>query len=200
MARTPSRDTLSAEQRRLLIEVARTSIGRGLEGGRPLPVRAADYPAALQTPRASFVTLEIEGRLRGCIGTLEARLPLVEDVALHAYEAAFRDPRFPPVSPAEVPRLELHVSVLSPPESVAFEDEEGLVRQLRPGHDGLVIAQGRRRATFLPSVWRSLPEPSQFLAQLKLKAGIGEVGPDRPLSAWRYTVEEFADEPPLGAG
>jgi AmmeMemoRadiSam system protein A len=187
------RERLNPAERRELISVARASIARGLESGQPLSVRAQDYPPALQAPLASFVTLEIEHRLRGCIGSLEVRLPLVDDVALHAYEAAFRDPRFPPVTNPEIGRLSVHISVLSPHEPLEFEDEADLARQLRPGRDGLVIARGPRRATFLPAVWKSLPDPAEFLAQLKIKAGISTIDGGGPLAAWRYTVEELHD-------
>ncbi len=186
-------ESLTAEQRRTLLEVARASIARGLAHGAPLPTRAADYEPALRPLRATFVTLELGDALRGCLGSLEAHQPLVEDVAQHAFDAAFQDPRFPPVTAEEAPRLTVHVSVLSPREPLDVRDEEELLRSLRPGVDGLLIAQGHRRATFLPSVWDSLPDPAQFLAHLKRKAGIPS-GPSRePLYAWRYTTESFGD-------
>jgi hypothetical protein len=189
----PSPEPLSEADRRRLLEVARASIDYGLTQGRPLPVSLEEFPAALREAQATFVTLEVDHRLRGCIGSLEPHLPLVEDVARHAFDAAFRDPRFPPVTPDEVPRLEIHLSVLSPHQPVAFGDESELLRQLRPGIDGLLIACGQRRATFLPSVWESLPEPAQFLAHLKLKAGIAEVPAGERLRAWRYTTESFGE-------
>ncbi len=186
-------ERLTPGQRRTLLEVARASIAHGLAHGAPLPARAADYEPALRPQRATFVTLESGGALRGCIGSLEAYQPLVEDVAQHAFDAAFEDPRFPPVTREEAPRLAVHVSVLSPREPLDIRDEEELLRLLRPGVDGLVIAQGHRRATFLPSVWDSLPEPAEFLAHLKRKAGIPS-GPSREaLQAWRYTTESFGD-------
>lgn len=190
----PSPEPLTAAEREVVLAVARRSIRHGLEHGMPLPVRAEDYDERLRLPAATFVTLNADGRLRGCIGTLEARLPLIEDVALHAFEAAFRDPRFMPLTAEEYPGLEVHVSVLSPEEPIRFSDEPDLVRQLRPGVDGLVIAQGSRRATFLPSVWQNLPDPRDFLAQLKRKAGIaGPPGSSEPLKAWRYQTESFSD-------
>jgi len=186
-------EPLTTEQRRTLLELARASIAYGLEHGRPLPVRTDDYEPALRPVRATFVTLDIAHQLRGCIGSLEAHIPLVEDVALHAFDAAFRDPRFPPVSREEAARLGVHISILSPNEPIEFSDEADLLRQLRPGVDGLVIAQGRRRATFLPSVWESLPDAVGFVAHLKQKAGIPPGPAQEPLRAWRYTAENIAE-------
>ena len=184
-------ETLSNRDRATLLEVARASIRHGLQHGRALDVKPADYPESLRPPRATFVTLEIDGRLRGCIGTLLAHQPLVADVAAHAYAAAFEDPRFPELTPEEFPRLEVHISVLSPPEPLQFETEDELLAQLRPGMDGLILQFRSHRATFLPAIWESLPNPYVFLAQLKQKAGL-------PLNFWspelraeRYTTEYF---------
>ena len=183
----------SASDRQILLEVARESIRHGLEHGRPLHVNVAEYPETLQQPGASFVTLNIGGELRGCIGSLEAIRPLVEDVADNAYAAAFRDPRFPPLSEAEYPRLEYHISILGPSEPMQFESEEDLIRQLRPGVDGLVLSDRGRRGTFLPSVWQSLPEPRDFLRHLKQKAGLPPDYWSDTLQVARYTVEEFGN-------
>ncbi len=181
------------EERRILLEVAAASIRHGLETGHPLPVRLEDYPESLREPGAAFVTLNLDGRLRGCIGSLQAIRPLVEDVAENAFAAAFRDPRFPPVTAEEYPRLEYHISILSKPEPFPVESEADLLAKLRPGIDGLVLIEGNHRATFLPSVWEQLPDPRQFLANLKIKASL-------PVDYWsdtirfeRYTVEEFGN-------
>ncbi|TAM46641.1 MAG: AmmeMemoRadiSam system protein A [Gammaproteobacteria bacterium] len=159
------------EHRRTLLELAGSAIEKGL-GGERLTVCATDYPEPLRAPRATFVTLHVGGELRGCIGTLEVRRTLVEDVAHNARAAAFEDPRFPPLAPAEFGRLDIHISVLSAPEPVAFASEEDLLRQLRPRVDGLILQAGLRRGTFLPSVWEQLPEPREFLRHLKRKAGL----------------------------
>ena len=193
MAPMPSPEPrFSAEQRAALLEVARRSIEHGLQTGSPLAVDVASYPAALQEPGASFVTLNIDGRLRGCIGSLEAVHPLVEDVARNAFSAAFRDPRFPPVSAAEAPRLNIHISVLNPAEPMQFSSEEDLLAQLRPGVDGLILEDGGRRGTFLPSVWESLPDPRDFLQELKRKAGLAPDHWSDSLRVWRYTTESFS--------
>jgi len=159
------------EHRRTLLELAGSAIEKGL-GGERLTVCAMDYPEPLRAPRATFVTLHVGGELRGCIGTLEVRRTLVEDVAHNARAAAFEDPRFPPLAYAEFKRLDIHISVLSAPEPVAFASEEDLLRQLRPRVDGLILQAGLRRGTFLPSVWEQLPEPREFLRHLKRKAGL----------------------------
>lgn len=184
---------LPSEARAILLNVARQSIQFGLDEQRPLAVDVADYPDALRHVRASFVTLQQDGRLRGCIGALEARSPLVQDVADHAFAAAFEDPRFLPLRREEFPGLEIHISVLSPSEPLHFTSEEDLLVQLRPGVDGLILNYGQRRGTFLPAVWASLPDPYIFLAQLKQKAGL-------PLDFWsdelqiaRYTTESFGN-------
>lgn len=183
--------TLSASDRATLLDVARTSIQHGLRHGRALAVNPDDYPETLRPLRATFVTLELGGQLRGCIGALVAYQPLVQDVAAHAYAAAFEDPRFPPLRPDEFPNLEIFISVLSPPEPMRFSSEEDLLAQIRPGVDGLILQFRHYRATFLPAVWESLPDPYVFLAQLKHKAGL-------PLDFWspelrveRYTTEYF---------
>ena len=113
---------------RILPRVARRSIEYGVRTGRPLPVDPSDFPPELREPRASFVTLHEDGALRGCIGALDPRQPLVEDVAENAFKAAFEDPRFPPVRPHELPHLEISVSVLSPLELLPVDSEEELLR------------------------------------------------------------------------
>ncbi len=185
--------SLSAADRALLMRVARDSIRHGLETGRPLEVDPADYPQSLQVRRATFVTLNERGQLRGCIGHLEAVQPLVADVAENAFNAAFRDPRFPPLSPAEFDQLEIHISVLSPPEPLAFDSEEDLLAKIRPGVDGLILEDGVHRGTFLPAVWESLPDKRQFWANLKLKAGLPMDHWSDQLRVLRYTTESFSE-------
>jgi len=187
-----STETIAVEHQRLLLDVARSSIWQGVREGRALTVKAADYPEPLQAQRATFVTLNVEGRLCGCIGALAAYQPLVCDVAEHAHAAAFQDPRFPPVVTAEVNCLELHISILSPPQPMSFSDEADLLTQMRPGVDGLILGDGGRRGTFLPSVWEQLPQPGEFLTHLKRKAGLpGDYWSDT-LEVSRYTTQSFS--------
>ena len=186
-----SENGLCEEERLLLHKVARASIEHGLETGRPLAVDVERYPPPLRERRATFVTLNEHGELRGCIGTLEAIRPLVEDVAHNAFAAAFSDPRFPPVSASELDDIEIHISVLSPATPMQFDSEEDLVHQLRPGVDGLVLEDGYHRGTFLPAVWESLPEPHAFLQHLKLKAGLPANYWSDTIRVSRYTTESF---------
>jgi AmmeMemoRadiSam system protein A len=183
---------LSESQRADLLDIARRSIEYGLHQSRPLTVQATDYPA-LDKPGACFVTLHRHGELRGCIGSLEAYRPLVNDVAENAYAAAFRDPRFLPLQDSEMQDLTLDVSVLSSPEAIDFRDEADLVEQLRPGIDGVIIEESPRRGTFLPSVWEGLPDKTEFLRHLKVKAGLPADYWSDSIRAWRYTTEIFGE-------
>lgn len=171
----------------ILLDIARRSI----EEGRSLEIDPSDYPKPLRAIRSSFVTLRLDGELRGCIGSLQADRPLVADVASSAFKAAYEDPRFSPVTPEERGRLELHVSVLSPAEPISFTSEEDLLAQLRPGVDGLVLEESGLRATFLPDVWQSLPQPRDFLARLKEKAGLPATYWSPRIRVSRYTTRSI---------
>ncbi|MDD5227486.1 MAG: AmmeMemoRadiSam system protein A [Methylococcales bacterium] len=186
--------SLTNEQQKLLLKIANDSIAYGLTHGEALTVNVKNYPEELQGIRATFVTLEIGGQLRGCIGMLEAVQPLVMDVAKNAFLAAFRDPRFPPVSVAEFPNLDIHISILSPSEPMSFKSEDDLISQLRPHEDGLIMKEGGLRGTFLPSVWDSLPDPHQFLQHLKLKTGLPRHYWSDTLQVRRYCCDIISDE------
>ncbi|MGD0960508.1 MAG: AmmeMemoRadiSam system protein A [Methylomonas sp.] len=184
-----------AQQQRLLA-LAWDSIRCGLETGKPLSVAAGDYPPELREPTATFVTLERNGQLRGCIGRLKASRPLAEDVAENAYAAAFRDGRFPPLTTAELNGLEAHISLLSPAEPLQFSSEQDLIRQLQPNVDGLILEYDGRQATFLPSVWESLPNGGEFLAHLKQKAGLPKTFWSDGIRAYRYTTAGIGEKYP----
>ena len=177
-------------QKQQLLDLARSAIQKRLQG-EPFTVPTGDYPASLRVPRATFVTLHVDAQLHGCVGTLEARRPLVEDVAHNARAAAFEDPRFPALTAPEFERLQIHISVLGVPEPMQFESEEGLLRQLRPHVDGLILEAGPHRGTFLPAVWDELPAPQDFLRHLKRKAGLPADYWSRDLRVRRYTVESI---------
>lgn len=154
---------------------------------------AAQEAPALQAERASYVTLEQQGQLRGCIGHLEAVTALACDVAENAYAAAFRDPRFSPVSAQELDGLQIKISVLTPPEPIAFSTETELLEAIEPGIDGLILSDGTRRGTFLPSVWSQLPTREGFLRHLKQKAGLAPNHWSPRIRVERYRTESFGD-------
>ena len=182
---------LGLEARRHLLGIAARSIRHGLEHAKACSVDLDGLPAVLRERRAAFVTLESSRRLRGCIGSLEATRPLAADVAHNAHAAAFADPRFPPVKEDEVEGLHIKISVLSPPIPMRVESQADLVSTLRPGIDGLIIKDGDKRATFLPSVWKGIPEPERFVRKLAGKAGWPEEHWSDTVRVWRYTTEEF---------
>jgi AmmeMemoRadiSam system protein A len=181
----------ASPDRAVLLDIARESIALGLQTHQPLVIDPDDYPSELGQPLATFVTLRRAGGLRGCLGGLEASRPLVSDVAHSAFGAAFRDHRFAPVTADELDQLEIHISILSPLEPLSAPNEEALLDAIRPGVDGLVVRNGAQQGTFLPAVWKSLPEPYAFWRELKRKAGLP---PEAWSSRWeifRYTVESL---------
>lgn len=183
--------SLTPDQGSTLLGVAREAIGHGLEHGEAPRIDPAGFEESLRGPGACFVTLHLGATLRGCIGSLQAHQPLVCDVVQHAYGAAFADQRFRPLTVEELGGVHVHVSVLSALEPVIFFSEHALLSMLTPGVHGLLIELDGARATFLPTVWRSIPQGPEFLAQLKRKAGIDlRAG---GYQAWRYTTEEFGE-------
>ena len=184
--------SLTKEHQQRLLELARRSIQHGLQTGRPLKITLAGYPVELTEHRATFVTLQKQHRLRGCIGMLEAVRPLAEDIAENAFLAAFKDPRFPPLTEDEFGDLEIHLSILTPATPLAFTSEQDLISQLQPGIDGLIVEEGHRRGTFLPSVWEHLPESEQFLRHLKQKAGLPPDFWSETIRVYRYRTEMIA--------
>jgi hypothetical protein len=182
-------DQPEAEKGATLLELARSEIASKLWEGAAKSFKAG----WLQQPGASFVTLTRQGELRGCIGSLEAHRPLEMDVRANALGAAFRDPRFAPLSRSEFDAVRVEVSLLSPSEPLEVADEAAALAALRPHVDGVVFEYGHLRSTFLPQVWEQLPDPDQFLAYLKRKAGL-------PMDFWaeqvrlsRYTVTKWKE-------
>ena len=184
-------ETLTDDKLELLLTLARASIRHGLEKHCPLAVNQGDYPAVLKRPGASFVTLHLNNELRGCIGTLSAYRPLVEDIAANAYASAFSDPRFAPLQQEEFEALDIHLSILSEPEEMHFSSQEDLIRQIRPGVDGLILIDGVNKGTFLPSVWESLATPALFLSHLKQKAGLAPNHWSDTLRVQRYSARYY---------
>lgn len=171
-----------------LLSTAATSIQTGLAQEKPAAVNPATFPDDLAAQCGSFVTLEKEGRLRGCIGTIQAYRPLIVDVSENAYGAAFRDPRFQPVEQQELEVLSLSISVLSPMQPLSFGSEAELLDQLVPNETGLLIHDQGHRAVFLPQVWESLPEKTQFLGKLRIKARLPETHWSASFEAWQFQV------------
>jgi len=168
-----------------------------LKGEELPPLNREELPPNLLEPGACFVTLTKAGQLRGCVGSIEAVQPLIQDVRDRAVGAAFGDPRFPSVTAPELEDLEIEVSILTSPEPLFYDTPKDLVRKLRVGVDGVILKGRFRRATFLPQVWENLPDPELFLARLCQKMGLA---PD----AWRvnkmgvdiYQVEKFSERDP----
>jgi len=178
------------ERGHTLLRIARESLAEAL-GLEPPSIPSGE--AWLAEPGATFVTLTRGGKLRGCVGSVRAYRPLYEDVRANARASAFHDTRFPPLQRGELAEIEVEVSLLSPPEPFEVASEEDALARLRPGVDGVILEYGESRATFLPQVWESLPDPRDFLGHLKVKAGLasGFWSPD--LRLWRYGVTKWSE-------
>ncbi len=179
-----------------LLQLARATIEARLRD-RETVDRPESPSAAMTEPRACFVTLHKGGALRGCIGSLEPTRPLIDGVMENATNAAFQDPRFPPLSADELETVDLEISVLTRPEPLTYTDGEDLKKKLKPGVHGVILEKGWNRATFLPQVWDQLPDPETFLTHLCQKARLSA-------DCWRsgdvdvkvYEVRHFSEPPP----
>jgi AmmeMemoRadiSam system protein A len=170
--------TFTNDEKRALLVIARQAIHAAASKASAPPIDLDALSPSLAQPAACFVTLHIDDALRGCTGSLTARRPLAEEVSYTAVQTAFSDPRFPPVTPEEVPALDIEISVLTPSRPLHYTSAADLLNKLKPGVHGVTLRQGYQRATFLPQVWERIPEPEQFLSHLCRKMGI-ETG------AWR---------------
>ena len=175
-----------------LLHVAAASIEFGLEYAKTLPLDMTHYDPALQAQGASFITIKKSNRLRGCIGSSQAHRPLIADTAENAFAAAFKDPRFEPLKATELDALSLSISVLSPSSPIAFENEPDLLRQIRPGHDGLILIEGKKRGLFLPVVWETLHKAEDFLSHLKSKAELTTDYWSETLEVRRFITEQVS--------
>ncbi len=185
-------DKLTADERAVLMRIARQSLEEGVKGNMPSPLDLASLPETLQAEGATFVTLTRKGELRGCIGALEAHQALAQDVQEHAVAAALQDYRFPPVSPEELPDIDIEISRLTPTRALEYDTPENLLKLLRPCIDGVVLKYGGRRATFLPQVWEKIPDPAVFLSYLCQKMGASpDLWQRKKLEVFIYEVEEF---------
>ncbi|MDO9310372.1 MAG: AmmeMemoRadiSam system protein A [Nitrosomonas sp.] len=181
------------EQGKILLQIARTAISRALRVSSATAAEVDENMPWLSEPGATFVTLTQWGELRGCIGSLQACDPLIEDVSNNAVSAALYDPRFSPLAADELGTVSLEVSLLSELQPLGFTSEADALAQLRPDIDGVVFEYGPYRSTFLPQVWESFPQPRQFLARLKSKARLSEDFWAEDVKLSRYTVSKWCE-------
>ncbi|OGA24741.1 MAG: AMMECR1 domain-containing protein [Betaproteobacteria bacterium RIFCSPLOWO2_02_FULL_67_26] len=173
----------------VLLPLARAAIAAELGLGGA----ASEDQPWLRQQGACFITLMRDEKLRGCIGTLRPHRPLADDVKANAVAAAFRDPRFTPLTAEDFAAVAVEISVLSVLQPMSFSDEPDALRQLRAGVDGLVFEYGHHTSTFLPQVWEDLKEPTDFLAHLKYKAGLPPDFWDKEVRLSRYTVFKWRE-------
>ena len=180
------------------LKIASDAIAYGVTHHQKIAINSKDYDIALQQKACCFVSLYKAGRLRGCVGALDAYQSLAEDVAEHAYASAFNDQRFSPLQHSELAELSIEISVLTPKQKISCSSEQDLIDELQPNVDGLLIKDGSYQATFLPVVWRSLPDKKEFLLQLKRKAGMPDTYWSETLQAFRYGSVTISDESKKG--
>lgn len=184
----------TGSEKKTLLQIARGAIEAVVNNEQPPQLNLEEMPDRLTRIGASFVTITINDRLRGCIGTLEARQPLVIDVQEHALAAATQDHRFPPLKKDEFPHIHIEVSVLTPMKKLDYAHPSVLLNMIRPGNDGVVLINGSRRATFLPQVWEKIPSPEDFLSHLCLKMGDSpDLWRNKKLDVFLYQVEEMEE-------
>lgn len=186
-------EKLTIEEQKILLRLAREAMERGVRGEDLPPLDESSLPPSLREEGSSFITLTVHGELRGCIGSLESRQSLAQDVREHAVAAALMDPRFPPVRESEVSGIQLEVSRLTRPLPLEYKDADDLIGRLCPGVDGVVVRDGSyRRATFLPQVWEKISDPAEFLSNLCYKMGADpNLWRMKHLDVLIYQVEEF---------
>ena len=185
---------LSRQEREELLKIARSAIAAALGAARQVDRPSSPSPD-LTRPQGCFVTLQKGGNLRGCIGTLEPRTPLLSAVEDNAKNAAFHDPRFSPVKPEELEEIDIEISRLTVPVDMAFDSPENLLEKLAPGVHGVIISRGFHRGTFLPQVWDQLPDKRLFMEHLCRKAGMAaDCWKQKGLSVQVYEVEHFSEK------
>jgi AmmeMemoRadiSam system protein A len=188
-------DQLTDVEKQTLLRLAREAMECGVRGKKLPPLDDASLTPRLREQGASFVTLTIDGDLRGCIGALEAYQPLADDVREHAIAAALEDPRFPPVDETELDRIKLEVSRLTAPHPLEYSSSADLLVKLRPHVDGVILKSDFRRATFLPQVWEKIPDPEDFLDHLCAKMGAkSNLWRNTKVRVYVYQVEEFHEK------
>jgi AmmeMemoRadiSam system protein A len=184
----PSPSPAAAE---VLLDLAWASIRLGVAGNGPLVPTLTGAPDEVKEPGAAFVTVTVAGDLNGCIGTMDAVEPLGVAVPRLAWDAAFADPRLPRLTPEDLPHAGVKISVLGPLHPMPCASEDELCDALRPGLDGVLLVAGAHRATFLPAVWDTLPDPRDFVRHLQRKAGLPVGRWPADASCFRYEVAEL---------
>ena len=182
---------LSEEEKKYLLTIARRSIEYPLKNGQIFHPDLSLITSNLKENMPTFVTLYVDKQLHGCIGTLKAFRPLAQDVAYNAYSAAFEDHRFPDIMNDDLSRLSIEISLLSKAIPIEFNSKEDLLSQLKINEDGVILVSGEHQATFLPSVWKSLPDKEQFLEKLTLKAGLTSGYWSDQFKIFKYSVEKI---------
>lgn len=186
-------DLTEAQGEYLLLE-ARKTIQDRLSGKKEIPQKTKDLPTVFQERRGTFVTLTSRGNLRGCIGHIIPQESLIEGIRENAVNAAFRDPRFSPLTGDEWKNVHIEISILTEPKPLTYTDGKDLLNKLRPGIDGVIIKKGFHQSTFLPQVWDQLPDKKAFLNHLCLKAGLsGNAWKKGDLEVSTYQVQAFEE-------
>ncbi len=178
--------------RQSMLQVARDAIMQTLIGNKDNKINLKLFPAQLLETKGTFVTLNIDGKLRGCIGSLSPQRPLILDIIHNAQAAAFHDPRFTPLTLGEFQNVEIHISILTAALNMQVNNKEELLTQLRPGKDGIILKEMGKSATYLPSVWEKIPNPQDFVYELRRKAGLDPEGWDESTQVMRYQTIEFS--------
>lgn len=187
-------DFMAKSHKKELIRIARGTIGYSIANNYQPPEYLDSAFYFDEGNSATFVTLEIDGKLRGCIGSLQAHRHIIEDVAFNAFSAAFMDPRFPKLTEEELGDIDIAISILTKPESLEFKDEKDLLSKMRPGIDGLILTEGKKRGTFLPAVWEDLKKKEDFLSHLKVKAGLKPDYWSDSIKIERYRADKFGEK------
>lgn len=194
------RDFLTARQGKVLLRLARKSLQKKLTPGEVEPLSQSMQKSltnsSLQQNRGTFVTLYKNNRLRGCMGNILTQNSIVKSIQLNAFRAAFKDPRFPPLTAWELKKVRIELSILSRPRPLSYKNPSGLLEKLRNTQPGVILKKDNSSATYLPQVWEELPRTQNFLNRLCKKAGLSK-------HAWRkeqiqiftYRAQHFEEKP-----
>jgi len=186
---------LSEDEGKYLLRVARETIKNRLGNIEEPQINWKEIPEKFQERLGTFVTVTIEDNLRGCIGHIIPQESLIEGIKENAINAAFKDPRFHPLTKEEFDRIEIEISILTSPQELSYTGAEDLLKKLRPGIDGVIIKKGFYEATFLPQVWEQLSEKEEFLSHLCLKAGLSpDSWKEEKLHVSTYQVQAFEEK------